>query len=113
MEAETQTAIQRGFPGHFIGVHNCCFRLCHDVGSVRVSTVGCYHPESAEDGEPHDIGLHRKFETFVFRLLPDTLNSFGLPDIDGGEIDSEGYNDWQAAEAGHAAMVEKWSRGDE
>jgi hypothetical protein len=103
----TVTPVQRGFPGHFIGWRSCCFRLCHDVGTVRVSTVGCWH--SREGGvEPEEIGAHRKFETFVFRLT-DSLNDFGIPDIDSSEIDSEGYNDWQAAEAGHAAMVAKWT----
>lgn len=99
--------IQRGFPGHFIGWRNCCFRLCHDVGTVRVSTVGCWHG-SKGGGDPQEIGSGRKFETFVFRL-DDALNDFGLRDVRSfGEIDSDGYNDWQAAEAGHAAMVAKW-----
>lgn len=101
------TPIQRGFPGHFIGWAHCCFRLCHDVGDVRVSTVGCYHGRN-KDQEPEEIGCGRKFETFVFPLV-DELNGFGLRDIDAGEIDSECYNDWQSAEAGHAEMVAKWS----
>lgn len=106
--------IQRGFAGHFIGATRCCFRLCHDVGGpggVRVSTVGCYHPRG--DGgyvPPQDIGVNRKFETFVFRLLDNgRVTGLGLPDADMSEIDSEGYNDWESAEAGHAAMVAKWS----
>jgi hypothetical protein len=100
--------IQRGFPGHFIGWRSCCFRLCHDVGQVRVSTVGCYHPASAESDEPYEIGGNRLFETYVFPLI-DAVNDYGLPEIDGTEIDAEGYNTWQAAEAGHAAMVAKYA----
>jgi hypothetical protein len=100
--------IQRGFPGHFIAVRNCCFRLCHDVGTVRVSTVGCYHPAHAVTDEPEEIGLGRTFETYVFRLT-DALNDYGLPEIDASEIDSEGYMSWQDAEAGHASMVAKYA----
>lgn len=94
----------RGTAGHFIGSHSCCFRLHTTVGEYRVSTVGCYHPASAIDDTPHEIGSGRLYETMVFRNKVDG-------EVDAWvELDADAYNDETAAEAGHVTMCEKWSR---
>lgn len=94
-----------GMPGHFIGSAACCFHLCTDIDDRwRVSTVGCYHPRVLP-GERTirnrvTIGADRLFETMVFQLKDGNC--------EGDALEMDPYNDEEAAEAGHAAMVEKW-----
>jgi hypothetical protein len=95
--------VWRGCAGHFIAVSSCCFRLHTTVGDYRVSTVGCYHPAGSDPTVPHEIGSGRLYETMVFRNGAD-----GEP-LDWTELDSDAYNDEQAAEAGHLAMCWKWA----
>lgn len=90
---------EHGFPGHFIGVRKCCFRRHTSVNGYRISTVGCYHDDYKE---PEEIGLGRLYETMVFRLGPD-----GEP-VDYTEIDFEGYQTSDEADAGHETMVAKY-----
>jgi hypothetical protein len=92
---------EHGFPGHFIGARKCCFRRHTSVNGYRVSTVGCYHDDYKE---PEEIGLGRLYETMVFRLKPN-----GEPDTWAAESDFAGYQTADEAEAGHEAMVAKWS----
>lgn len=94
----------RGTPGHFIGANNCCFHLTTDVnGTHRVSTVGCYHPLGIKSKRAVEIGLGRKFETMVFALGPDGE----IADL--SELECTGYNDDDAANAGHAETVERYA----
>lgn len=96
-----------GTAGHFIGAQSCCFHLHTRVGTYRVSTVGCYHHADDPDCQqpPVEIGLGRLYETMVFRLAADDFE--GDPH-DWIELDSDGYNDPDEAEAGHLRMCEKW-----
>jgi hypothetical protein len=96
--------IWHGTPGHFVAAYSCCFRLHTTVGRYRVSSVGCYHPESDRSGKPHEIGSGRLYETMVF----ENDGEDGRPES-WSEIDSDAYNDEAAAEAGHLAMCRKWS----
>jgi hypothetical protein len=93
--------VWHGTAGHFIAAPSCCFRLHTTVGKHRVSTVGCYHPGG--DGELHEIGSGRLYETMVFENGAD-----GEPDS-WSELDSEAYNEEADAERGHITMCEKWS----
>lgn len=92
-----------GMGGHFIAIRRCCFHLHTTIGDYRISTVGCYHPATGDQGNPHPIGLDRLYETMVFVNGPD-----GEPG-DWSEIDGDGYNDEAAADAGHFAMCEKYA----
>ena len=107
--------VWHGMVGHLIVGHRCCFHLVTDIGEVRVSTVGCYHRR----GEPKtydtrdQIGSGRLYETMVFRLSGPPLDERSAQDdYDPSNIDSDGYNDEAEAEAGHAAMCEKWAELD-
>ena len=61
-----------------------------------------------------DIGAGRKYETFVFRASGKRCETedcaCGLPEWEGSEIDSEGYNERGPAQRGHMTMCETWSR---
>lgn len=118
--------VWNGMVGHFICGQWCRFHLATEVGPWLISTVGLYvHPRHSggrEDSEykwlaknpfGEDIGLERKFETMVFRAGKKCDNGTcdcGIARIDGHEIDCNGYNTPGAANAGHYAMCEKWSR---
>jgi hypothetical protein len=103
MQDQDKRVRHHGTAGHFVASSSCCFRLHSTVGEYRISSVGCYHPNGADPMVPHQIGSGRLYETMVFRNGDD-----GEP-LDWGEIDSDAYNDEAAAEAGHAAMVEKYA----
>jgi hypothetical protein len=94
-----------GTPGHLCVAARCCFHLHTTVGEYRVSTVGCYHPESDPFREhaPEAIGYDRLYETMVFRNGPS-----GEPDS-WSELEAEGYNDPVEAERGHLALCRKWA----
>jgi hypothetical protein len=91
----------RGLAGHFVCADRCCFHMTTDIGELRISTVGCYHPPSATSDKPHEIGSGRLYETMVFKLDGDKIVA--------DEIDTEGYNDEDEAERGHIAMCEKYA----
>lgn len=93
-----------GYPGHFCCVDRCCFRLNTLVGSHRVSTVGCYHPEGGDPDVLVEIGIGRKFETMVFNV--DSNGEIS----DYNEIDSAGYNTAEDAQAGHMKMCKRYAR---
>ena len=97
----TRARVYSGEPGHFIAVRRCCFHLTTRIGDILVSTVGCYHPRGAGDGEPEPIGHRRLYETMVFRIGED-----GEPDW--SNIDFTGYMTAGEADAGHEAMLRKW-----
>lgn len=99
-----------GVAGHFIAADSCCLRLTTEIGNVRISTVGCSHEKG--NREPREIGLGRKFETFVFPIYGDPDPEwFGLRPVTDwtGEVDSEGYNSAEDAHVGHIRMCEKWA----
>lgn len=59
-----------------------------------------------------EIGLGRLYETMVFRAgkpCDSRTCGCGLPSIDGGELDMEGYMTAPAATKGHLAMCERWA----
>jgi hypothetical protein len=97
--------------GHFIGGHQCEFRLNTYVNGYIVSTVGeLKHPYKPE-GSWMDIGFGRKYETMVF-LAKESPKTPCCPyrQASGLDIDSEGYNDPGAAYRGHLAMVAKFQK---
>lgn len=95
--------IWHGKPGHFVAAYACCFRLHTTVGKYRVSTVGCYHPADDPQGEPHEVGSGRLYETMVFQNA-----SHGEPD-EWCELDSAAYSTDDEAENGHYVMCGKWA----
>ena len=115
-----------GNAGHFICSRWCRFHLTTQVGKYLVSTVGEYvHPRhggGSERGESEwleknwpgeEIGLGRKYETMVFRAGKPCARpgcGCGLPEIDGKEVDFDGYNNAKDATDGHMALCVKWSK---
>ncbi len=91
-----------GHAGHFIGASSCRFHIHTHVGRFCVSSVGDYYPRDSVKPEP--IGHERFYETFVFKLDADD----GIEDYT--EVDANGYNDPEAANAGHEAMVQKYEK---
>jgi len=78
----------RGEPGHFCGVHDCVFHMhTHVNGKWCVSTVG-------------EVGSDRLYESMVFYV--------GGNDIDLSDLEMAPYNDREAAQKGHMALVEKY-----
>jgi len=88
-EAKPAPAIEwRGEPGHFCGAHDCVFHMhTHVNGKWCVSTVG-------------EVGSDRPYESMVFYV--------GGNDIDLSELEMAPYNDQEAAQKGHMALVEKY-----
>lgn len=116
-----------GNAGHFICGQWCRFHLTTQVGTYLVSTVGEYvhphHGAGSEQGEAEwlkknwpgeDIGYGRKYETMVFRAGnpcdSPRCGGCGLPQIDGAELDCNGYNNAGDATRGHMALCEKWAK---
>jgi hypothetical protein len=87
-----------GQPGHFIGADKCRFHLHTHVNGHCISTVGEYYPDPG--GRAETVGSDRFYETMVF----------DEEDAGAGQhVDFAAYNDHRSADAGHAAMVEKWA----
>ena len=101
-EASPAPAIEwRGEPGHFCGAHDCVFHLhTHVNGKWCVSTVGEYYPLGRRRDRMEKIGGDRLYETMVFRVVG--------KDIDLSELEMASYNDREAAQKGHVALVEKY-----
>lgn len=60
-----------GFAGHFVGGADCRFHLNTRVGSVRITTVGDYHPKGqarAKSLSPLVAGRGGLYETEAFEL---------------------------------------------
>jgi hypothetical protein len=100
-EAKPAPAIEwRGEPGHFCGADDCVFHMhTHVNGKWCVSTVGEWYPNGRAGG-PETIGSDRLYETMVFRV--------GDNAIDLSELEMAPYNDREAAQKGHVALVEKY-----
>ncbi len=92
-------------PGHFICAEKCYFRMHTHIGKYCISTVGEMYPDSHRSprpqAEPETIGSGRLYETMVFELDEDGEHN-------GDDIDFAGYNDREAATAGHMTTIEKY-----
>ena len=115
-----------GNPGHFICGQWCRFHLCTRVGSYLVSTVGEYvHPRHSAGSEQTEeewlnknwpgemIGCDRYDETMVFKAGPPCLTGGCMcetPELDGGELDMNGYMTRGDAARGHFELCLKWSK---
>jgi hypothetical protein len=93
-----------GEPGHFCAADACVFHLhTHVNGKWCVSTVGEWYPRGTPrqaNRGPETIGSDRLYETMVFRVIG--------KDIDLSELEMAPYNDREAAQKGHMALVEKY-----
>jgi hypothetical protein len=114
-----------GNAGHFICGQWCRFHLTTQVGPYLISTVGEYvHPRHSQGSERteaewlkknwpgEEIGFGRKYETMVFRAgkpCDSPKCGCGLPEIDGSELDGNGYNNAKDATEGHMALCRKWA----
>ena len=127
-----------GSPAHLIVAQDCRFHLATLVGPWVVSTVGEWLPDSSSwhiyaetrgveiegrgDARRADflnkvgfieIGSGRKYETMVFRATGARCTAdecdCGMPFWEGGELDTDGYNERGDAQRGHYAMCEKWA----
>lgn len=97
--------------GHYIGSRICLFRMNTYVNGYIISSVG----DSVDPitGEVQEIGMNRKFETFVFKAVKNRNKeqsaccpyTYSSP----SEIDSRGYNDAGKARLGHMEMIAKYS----
>ena len=104
---------------HFICASRCQFRLATYVGGFIVSTVGEMEIQNTEIakivgkmvGDFDTIGYNRMYETMVFKAIPSAPEFTCCPyGIDVSEtVDRDGYNDANAATAGHMALCEKWA----
>ena len=102
-----------GSAAHFVGSESCRFHIATLVGDYVVSTVGDYRPSGFrfEPGSKvygAEIGCGRRYETMVFRNGGPCGCGCGMPEIDGSEIDFEGYNTRGEANAGHERMCQKY-----
>jgi hypothetical protein len=91
-----------GHPGHLIVSYNCHFWLNTTVGRYRVSTIGDYQPNAK--GENEEIGIGRTHETYVFET-----DEYGAV-VSYSEVDTDVYNDCEAAVIGHMKMCRKYAR---
>ena len=103
-----------GNAGHFVGSSKCRFHLCTRVGDVLVSTVGQY---LVHEGDRHftEIGVHRKYETMVFRVdgppCSEAGCDCGMPRLRAYKVlESAGYNGAGAATEGHLELCRKWDK---
>ena len=100
-----------GNAGHLCVGHKCRFHLCTLINDKWVvSTVGEYYNH---ENKLDEIGYGRLYETMVFNVgkrcaAPKCM--CGMPEIDGSELDFNGYNNAKDATEGHMALVKKWSR---
>jgi hypothetical protein len=99
-EGEASPAIEwRGEAGHFCGAADCVFHLhTHVNGKWCVSTVGEGHPGRRQPMEK--ISSSRFYESMVFHVVGNG--------IDLTELEMAPYNDREAAQKGHMALVEKY-----
>ena len=60
----------------------------------------------------HDLGWNHKYETMVFKALPNDPSKIMCCPFyaDGDVLDSDGYNDPNSATKGHYALCEKYDQ---
>lgn len=98
-----------GYPGHFIGAHDCRFRLNTRVGPWIVSTVGEYTPRLlSSEVRPLGGGTHDLYETMVFVAKREAGCGCWVQES-GAERDCVRYATHEEAQSGHLAMCEKWA----
>jgi hypothetical protein len=90
--------------GHFCGSKNCRFHLHTHVNGYCVSTVGEYYPPSM-GGRMDTVGRDRFYETMVFELDDDEAWK------SSEHVDFAPFNNRDAANSGHMAMVQKYAGG--
>ena len=124
-----------GKAGHLIVGEDCRFHLTTEIGKYLVSTVGQYFPdfitrelivksegkklEGKGDYREADflkkvgyveIGHERLFETMVFKTNGKICScGCGMPNINGNDLDSDGYNTVIQATKGHNKLCKKWA----
>ena len=73
------TKRERGWPGHFIGGHDCTYTrntlLTYNDIKIVVSSVGMYHPVSAGDKFDTLNSAQSYYETMAFHADPDSPHS--------------------------------------
>ena len=116
-----------GHAGHFMCGRWCRFHMCTEIGKQFISTVGLYvHPRHGcgrEDTEmdylrdhPNGemIGINRFYETMVFAVTgkrcADKTCNCGMPEIDGCELEADGYLTAGEARKGHMTMCLKYAK---
>jgi hypothetical protein len=111
-----------GNAGHFLCGRWCRFHLATKIGPWLVSTVGEYvHPRHSmgsemkeakwlkENWPGEDIGYQRKYETMVFLAGAPCACGCGLPQHDGHDHVSRGYNDAASATRGHHDLCQEYA----
>jgi len=108
--------IWHGFAGHYCCGSSCHFRLCTEIGKIVVSTVGALPNKIKIGDHPYqEIGLDRKFETMVFKVIDhckDDGCNCNQPEIDPYDIDFLSYNNALEAREGHMKLCMKWASMD-
>ena len=106
--------IEMPHPGHLICAYQCSFRRCTYVNGFIVSTIGEYIPRysDADQGSEKNweqIGCDRLYETEVFRAKKSKHKCCPYVIRVQHQMDFAPYNKADDANAGHEAMVKKWS----
>lgn len=113
MNASREGWVWHGYPGHFICADRCVFHLSTSInGKVLVSTVGHFVPDPKKNpGHTEPVGPGFDFETMVFAINGyDDHHNPVIVDYSG--IETRGYNDSEAAEAGHYIACLDYSNGE-
>lgn len=102
-----------GSGGHHICLPDCLYHLHTRVGNFRISTVGDMLRSRSPKWVFGDVGLDRKFETYVFRIAGECEQCdppCGQGEIqDWCEIDSLPANDHAQADANHLLLCHKYA----
>jgi hypothetical protein len=121
--------------GHFIGGHQCRFKLNTYVNGYIISTVGelvwdsqvreimadnrKVKLEGRGDAREYDylkklgyedIGLNRKYETMVFKARKSTHKCCPYEMAKSRELECDGYNNPEEAYLGHLKLCEKYDK---
>lgn len=98
----------RGQAGHFICAYRCSFRLCTDVGNVRISTVGAMY--IGERPKMEYVSGNGHYETMVFALADGKVSDWGETlDAQWLVHKDDPYASDALAEEMHLAMCLKWA----
>jgi hypothetical protein len=97
--------------GHFMCGHECRFHLATYVGGVIVSTVGeLVYP--TEPKKYQSIYSNYTYQSVVVPAVPGDPKYTCCPYTiicSADNAETVGYNDANAATAGHMALCEKWA----
>lgn len=96
---------------HFIGGHECLFRLATYVPSgYIVSTVGEWCPGGKWSEPWESLGSEQKYETMVFHAKESKYKCCLYEIKSGMEIETDRYDDAESAREGHMTLCEKYDR---